>query len=86
MSDLGLQNKNPMSPEGDPAMLVLLDLRCSIFSTGRNFLKSTLGKIICEAVRPTVHRDEVSLCDGLLKALITSGRSRKLLSEFAGRL
>lgn len=42
-----------------------------------------MGKIIQEAVKATAQQDLVPLCGGLLKALITSGGSRKLLSESA---
>lgn len=75
-SDLALLSKNPMSPEGDPtyAVILLLNLRYSIYYTGIYFQKSKLGKIMLEAVRPTVQHNLVYLCGGLLKTLITFGK------------
>lgn len=58
-----------MSPEGDPTSVVvlLLNLKYSIYYTGIYFQKSALDKIMLQTVRPTVQHDLVLLCDGLLK-------------------
>lgn len=65
-----------MSPEGDPtyAVVLLLNLKYSIYYAGIYFQKSALDKIMLQAVRPTVQHDLVLLSDGLLKTLITFGK------------
>lgn len=69
-----------MSPEGDPTYVVvlLLNLKYSIYYAGIYFQKSALDKIMLQAVRPTVQHDLVPLSDGLLKTLITFGKEENV--------